>query len=265
MAERGSRICRLAIAAALLLPAVLLGQSTEENVRESTRALVKPRKDARLPDLGEVTALIVRRVNALREAERSAPLSIDRRLMTAAEDFAGYMARTDRYGHHVDGSRPAERVGKLDYDYCIVSENIAYEFSSAGYTTEELAAQLVRGWRESAGHRRNLLDPDVTETGVGIARSGQTGYYYAVQLFGRPRSLSTAFRISNESDVTIEYETGGRSFSLPPRFSRSHEQCRGVELILQWPDRSERTRLQPANGDRYSITRSDSQLVLRRE
>jgi len=250
--------------AATLLPATALGQAAEENVRESTRALVKPARGARVPDLGEVSALVVRRVNALREAERSAPLAIDRRLMAAAEDFAGYMARTDRYGHQADGRRPAERVGKRGYDHCIVSENIAYQFSSAGFTTEELAARLVQGWRDSAGHRRNLLDPDVTDTGVAVLRSEQTGHYYAVQLFGRPKSLATAFRISNESDATIEYETGGRSFSLPPRFARSHEQCRGVELIIAWPDRTERTRLRPANGDRYSVTRADSQLVLRK-
>jgi uncharacterized protein YkwD len=262
MIQRRVRLHTLLLAAAALLPAVALGQAAEENVRESTRALVKP--SARMPDIGEVTALVVRRVNALREAERSAPLAIERRLMATAEDFAGYMARTDRYGHQADGSRPAERAGKRGYDYCIVSENIAYQFSSAGFTTDELAARLVQGWRDSVGHRRNLLDPDVTETGVAVARSEQTGHYYAVQLFGRPKALSTAFRISNESDATIQYETGGRSFSLPPRFARSHEQCRGVELVLLWPDRPERTRLRPTNGDRYAITRADSQLVLRR-
>jgi uncharacterized protein YkwD len=263
-AQCGAGLRGLLIAAAALLPAMVVGQATDENMRESTQALVKPAKGARVPDLGEVTAIVVRRVNSLREAERGAPLSIDRRLMAAAEDFAAYMARTDRYGHQADGRRPAERVGKRGYDYCIVSENIAYQFSSSGFTAEELAARLVQGWRDSAGHRRNLLDPDVTETGVAIARSDETGHYYAVQLFGRPKSLSTAFRISNESDATIEYETGGRTYSLPPRFARSHEQCRGVELILQWPDRPERTRLRPVNGDRYSITRSDSQLVLRK-
>jgi len=155
-------------------------------------------------------------------------------------------------------------VKKRGYDYCIVSENIGYQYSSAGFTTEELATRLVQGWRDSVGHRRNLLDPNVTETGVAVARSEQTGHYYAVQLFARPKSLATAFRISNESDATLEYETGGRGYTLPPRFARSHELCRDIELILQWPDRPERTRLRPGNGDRYVITRTDSQLVLRR-
>ncbi len=35
--------------------------------------------------------------------------------------------------------------------------------------------------------RKNMLAPEVTETGVAVARSGKTGRYYAVQMFGRPR------------------------------------------------------------------------------
>jgi uncharacterized protein YkwD len=43
----------------------------------------------------------------------------------------------------------------------------------------------VEGWKRSPGHRRNLLAREATQTGVAVARSDQ-GYYYAVQLFGRP-------------------------------------------------------------------------------
>jgi uncharacterized protein YkwD len=252
-------VCTLALS----LPAY--AQTAEENVRETNRALVKPARGARMPDLGEVTALVVKRVNALRDSERSPSLVIERKLMAAAADLAEFMARTDRYGHQADGRRPAERAAKRGYDYCIVSENISYQFNSAGFTTEELAARLVNGWRDSPGHRRNLLDPDVTETGVAVARSEQTGHFYAVQVFGRPKGLSVGFRIANESDAVVEYETGGRSYTLPPRFARSHEQCRAADLVLSWPDRSERTRLAPANGDRYTIVRDGTGFALRRQ
>jgi hypothetical protein len=33
-----------------------------------------------------------------------------------------------------------------------------------------------------------MLDPDVREIGVGVARSNKTGRYYAVEDFGRPLS-----------------------------------------------------------------------------
>lgn len=43
-----------------------------------------------------------------------------------------------------------------------------------------------------AGHRTNMLDADVVETGVAIAPRTYKGHsdYFAVQLFGRPRSAS---------------------------------------------------------------------------
>jgi uncharacterized protein YkwD len=255
---------RLVALAALFLPAVVRGQATEENVRESTQALVRPVKGALAAAPGEAAALIVRRVNTARQQQRLAPLAVHRQLTDAAEGFAAYMARTDRYGHQADGSRPAERVGKRGYDYCIVAENIGVQYSSSGFTTEELAARLVQGWLESPGHRRNLLDFDVTETGVALAHSEQTGHYYAVQLFARPKSLATSFRIGNDSDTTIRYEADGRSYELPPRFTRTHEQCRTVELAIFWPDRGERTVLRPANGARYSIRREEGRLALHR-
>jgi len=39
-----------------------------------------------------------------------------------------------------------------------------------------------------------MLDPDVTEIGVAIAQSEESQYFYAVQVFGRPKSLSIAFQ-----------------------------------------------------------------------
>jgi hypothetical protein len=70
-----------------------------------------------------------------------------------------------------------------------------------------------------------MLDPDVTETGVALAQSPRSGRYYAVQMFGRPYALHAAFRITNRSNVTLRYTLGAESFELPPRVTRSHEQC----------------------------------------
>ena len=89
-----------------------------------------------------------------------------------AQAFADYMARTDRYGHTADGNQPSDRAKARGYDYCIVLENIAYAFNSEGFTGEKLAGQFVTGWQNSPGHRRNMLDPDVTETGVAVLKLG---------------------------------------------------------------------------------------------
>jgi len=46
---------------------------------------------------------------------------------------------------------------------------------------KELAQEAVNGWMNSAGHRRNILDGDFTESGVGIANVN--GYMIATQVF----------------------------------------------------------------------------------
>jgi hypothetical protein len=46
---------------------------------------------------------------------------------------------------------------------------------------DSLAQTAVNGWMNSPGHRRNILDPDFSETGVGIA--SVNGYMIATQVF----------------------------------------------------------------------------------
>jgi uncharacterized protein YkwD len=77
-----------------------------------------------------------------------------------------------------------QRATAEGYPACRVAENIAYEYRSRGFESEALSKVLVRDWMESRGHRRNLLDARLADTGVGIAQSESTKRWYAVQLFG---------------------------------------------------------------------------------
>src|SRR5689334_15910645 len=154
----------------------------------AARAQVGP--DPKNPDLDRAARQVIDQTNQFRRAEKRGDVTINAKLMATARYFADFMARTDKYGHEADGSDPAGRAKKHGYDYCLIAENIAYVFSSEGFTTEELAKQFVEGWKNSPPHRKNMLDPDVTETGVAIARSTTSGKYYAVQMFGRPKSMT---------------------------------------------------------------------------
>jgi uncharacterized protein YkwD len=109
-------------------------------------------------------------------------------LARTVRDFVDFMARTDRYGHEADGKQPADRARGHGYDYCLVSENIAYQYNSAGFRTAALARDFVEGWKHSPQHRKNMLEPAATQTAVAVARSEKSGRYYAVQMFGRPKS-----------------------------------------------------------------------------
>ena len=141
----------------------------------------------RSPDPEQVAALAVQLTNEFRSQEGKQAVVVNAKLLAAARYFAGYLAKTGKFSHEADGSNPAARAKQHGYDYCIVSENIAYEFSSTGFATRELAQGFVEGWKSSPGHRKNMLDPDVTETGVAVV-AGKPGHYYAAQIFGRPIS-----------------------------------------------------------------------------
>jgi uncharacterized protein YkwD len=45
----------------------------------------------------------------------------------------------------------------------------------------EMASLMVSGWMDTRGHRHNILDPDYTLLGVGVAVSGRQ--VIATQLF----------------------------------------------------------------------------------
>ena len=138
-------------------------------------------------DLPQAEERIVDGTNAFRRAQGLPRVRIDPKLARTAQSFADYMARTDQLAHAADGKQPWERASLEGYDHCFISENIGYQFRSVGFDTAGLAAALVQGWKDSPGHRRNMVQRDVTDTGVGLARSARTGRYYAVQMFGRPR------------------------------------------------------------------------------
>lgn len=131
----------------------------------------------------EVRVLVL--VNDMRVEHGLKPLEPEPRLDDTATYFAGYVAATGALDHGADGSTPAMRVKQRGYAYCAVAENIAYEYSSRGFTPDALARNFVQGWRDSPTHRANILRATLTETGVGVAGGG-ANEYYAVQLFSRP-------------------------------------------------------------------------------
>jgi len=136
-------------------------------------------------DAGRTAAWIVQHANEYRREHGRKPVVRDEHLHAAALEFARFMARTGKYSHTADGSTAGERARRHGYRWCRISENIAYAFDSRGFRDEDLGRKVLEGWERSAGHRENLLDRDVTHTAVAIARSERTGYYYAVQMFGR--------------------------------------------------------------------------------
>lgn len=189
---------------------------------------------ADLPDVARTEAAIVELTNAFRRSERLSDVRPNAELAVAAKLFAEYLAKTGRFAHEADGRQPADRVKAAGYRYCIVSENLASNLDSRGFTTAGLAQQAVEGWKNSPGHRKNMVEPHVTEIGVGVARA-PTGdpKYISVQLFGRPETLKYQFRIENRAAVSVRYSALGTGYTIDPRVISTHSACRPGEVVFE--------------------------------
>jgi len=188
-----------------------------------------------------VTQAIVVQTNEFRKSKELDPVDRNDSLTRSAKTFAEFMAKTDRYGHRADGRSPAERAEAAGYDYCVVRENIAYRTNTGEISDESLTDVFVSGWIDSPSHRENMLADYVTETGVAVASSdGVT--YYAVQLFGRPESLSYRIEITNRSDVVetlvIRANDEKSSLELRPQMILKFTRCFPSLLSLKGSEAS---------------------------
>jgi hypothetical protein len=104
----------------------------------------------------------------------------------------------------------------------------------------------------------NMLDPAVTEIGVAVAQSERSDTFYAVQIFGRPKSQMIEFQITNQSNAPIGYEIGAQKLRLPPQTTRMHQLCQAAALTLRRSGTQEPSTVHPQNGDHYVIIRRDT-------
>lgn len=113
-------------------------------------------------------------LNAARAENGLPPLSMNPKLAAAARVHAQDMARGGFFNHvGSDNSKPSQRVRAQGYGYCFVAENIAQ-----GWKTPE---QVMQGWMDSPGHRKNNLSSKASEYGAARAEGD-----YWVLIFGRP-------------------------------------------------------------------------------
>lgn len=148
-----------------------------------------------------VQRAIVDRTNEFRKSNQSGAVQRDEHLMQAAKNFAEFMARTGKYGHRANGMTPAQRAEAAGYDYCVIRENIAYRMNTGDVTADSLIEVFVQGWIDSPPHRENMLADYITHTGVAVATTDDVTYY-AVQMFGRPKSAAFRLKLNNESGDT---------------------------------------------------------------
>ena len=128
---------------------------------------------------GATEARIFDLINAERQRQGLPALVYNAQLDRMAKIQAENMAYFQKMAHTIpEAQLPTlgDRAHYVGYPFGRLAENVA-----VGYLNAETA---VQGWMNSSGHRRNILDSSVEETGIGIARSSAGGLYYC-QVFGR--------------------------------------------------------------------------------
>jgi uncharacterized protein YkwD len=121
--------------------------------------------------------------SALEETKgRARPLQWDEKLAEVAREHSEDMAQNGFFSHKgSDGSDPALRTSKAGIQWRCTGENIAKVSDVA--QAERLFMDEPR-FQEN--HRANILKPEYTRVGVGIAR-GRDGSLYITQEFAELR------------------------------------------------------------------------------
>lgn len=115
---------------------------------------------------------VVRLVNAIRRENGLGELRINWELCRVARYKSQDMV-DKRYFSHTSPTygTPFQMIQAFGLTYRTAGENIAY-----GYSTPQ---QVVTGWMNSEGHRKNILNANFTQIGVGYVSQG----HYWTQMF----------------------------------------------------------------------------------
>ncbi|MFD6876193.1 MULTISPECIES: CAP domain-containing protein [unclassified Streptomyces] len=122
------------------------------------------------------TAQVVALVNQERAKAGCSALTVNDKLTAAAQNHSQDMASHSNMSHTgSDGSDPGQRITRAGYSWSTYGENVAY-----GYNSPE---QVMNGWMNSPGHKKNILNCAFKEIGVGLAQPNS----YWTQAFGATR------------------------------------------------------------------------------
>ena len=141
----------------------------------------KPVEQPAQTDVAAAKQDIIDRTNALRRENGVAALRVNDRLMQAAQVRADEMAAHTVYSH----TRPNGGKFNTVTDCPYMAENI-HRIADWTMSNQTLAERAATDWYASTVHHKNMVNPKLSEIGVGLARGvNDTGdpCWYCVQLF----------------------------------------------------------------------------------
>ncbi len=134
-----------------------------------------PRAEFR-PDFAQA---VLEAVNRIRIENDLQHLAIAPEAVRVARRHTADLVRRNALSHLSPGGEDVDRrLESEGVEWLYAGENIA---RNRGF--DDPVAEAIRGWLASPEHRANILQPQYRETGIAVARSPQTGYYYFTQVF----------------------------------------------------------------------------------
>ena len=148
---------------------------------EPDKPLSRPEDTSTTIDVNALKQDIIDRTNALRKENGVDAIRVNNKLMQAAQVRADEMAAHTVYSH----TRPNGGKFNTVTDCPYMAENI-HRIADWVLSDQTLAERAVADWSASTTHNKNMVNPKLSEIGVGLARGvNDTGdpCWYCVQLF----------------------------------------------------------------------------------
>ncbi len=116
-------------------------------------------------------------LNRDRAANGLPALKANSQLTLLARNYAQDMINRGFFSHYnPEGQSPFDRMKQAGISYKYAGENLAVNTSVA-------SAEVA--FMESSGHRANILSPNFTEVGIGVARNAKGQVYVVQEFIGR--------------------------------------------------------------------------------
>ncbi|MDX2156392.1 MAG: CAP domain-containing protein [Hyphomicrobiaceae bacterium] len=108
-------------------------------------------------------------VNAYRKQHGLRPVQLNAQLTEAAKGHSRDLAKWDRISHFgSDGSNPWDRVKRSGYNAKLAAENVG--------TGQINFDEVLKGWKDSPGHNKNLLLADAVHMGIALVHEQKTEF-----------------------------------------------------------------------------------------
>lgn len=169
------------------------------NISQEIPEYEKPEMNA-----SELEAMIHNLTNLERAKYNLSFFDWNNELAEVARSHSQFMAETGIFSHtNLQGQDVSDRLREAEvYYWNMTGENIfkinAVKLVKIYYidhkethrvkiyfTQDEFAEEIVSGWMNSSGHRKNILTQEFTEEGIGIVNDSEENYYITQNLIVR--------------------------------------------------------------------------------